>query len=179
MPSQDFSAKDSGPLSIDFARGKEATLDRIRKILSTKAPIGGVVLNKGDLGNAGIEQIKAILEEIKSRGLLLIDATGNEDIRNLKIAGLPRQKADIVISKNFNAEKIQKLLEKAETIAYEDDYVLIVAEPKPVVLLALKKWVESFDPPFVYEENAEKAHEINKNPNKPFTLVPASMVVIE
>ncbi len=104
LPSQDFSAKDSGPLSIDFARGKEATLDRIRKILSTKAPIGGVVLNKGDLGNAGIEQIKAILEEIKSRGLLLIDATGNEDIKNLKIAGLPRQKADIVISKDFNAE---------------------------------------------------------------------------
>ena len=109
-------------------------------------------------------------------GLLAIDATFSGDVSEIKIPGLARNRADIVIDSGFNPEDIGQKLELAEQIAENKGQVIIVADPKPVVVLQILKWAESFSPQLSYEEM--KAQNITA-PEKPFALVPLSNTVIE
>ena len=53
---------------------------------------------------------------------------------------------------------------------------MIVSDPKPIAVLALNKWIESFSPQLSYEEMKERnIPEIAK----PFALVPLSNLVVE
>ena len=114
-------------------------------------------------------------EELQKRGLLIIDATGKEGISQIQIPGLARRKADIVIETQFVRKEIEEQLKKAEQLAKENGSVLIAATPKPVVLHALKEWVETFSPQLTYEQMKEQ----NLVPEKPFALVPVSNLVVE
>ena len=75
-----------------------------------------------------------------------------------------------------DARNIEKLLEQAEQIARDKGYAVIVSDPKPIAVLALNKWIESFSPQLSYEEMKERnITEIAK----PFALVPLSNLVVE
>ena len=113
------------------------------------------------------------MTELKNRGLLLIDATTSQSLSFFDIEGLPRQAADIVINRNMSANDIDAALKKAELLAFNKGQVLIVADPKPVILVALYKWVDTFSPQISYEESK------NINITKPFALVPLSNIVVE
>ena len=104
---------------------------------------------------------------------MAIDATNSTVIDNLKIDNLPRQKADIVIDKDMKKADIRSILKKAETIAFNKGHVLIVADPKPIILVEVYKWIDSFSPQISYEEAK------NINITKPFALVPVSNIVVE
>ena len=87
---------------------------------------------------------------------------------------MPRKKADIVIDSYFTREDIDKRLKEAEEIAKNNGSVLIVANPKPVVLYAVRDWVSSFSPQISdYKEMKNTVIE------KPLALVPVSNVVVE
>ena len=104
----------------------------------------------------------------------MIDATDADGIDALKSSGLPRKKADIVIDDNLSREAIDQQLEQAEETALLNGQVLIAVEPKPVAVMAIHDWINSFSKQLSYEE-IKQGIEIKK----PFALVPLSMVVVE
>lgn len=173
LSSKNFLQADSGPLSISLTISKEEALARLQRSLSTEAPIGGVVVNDGIADEDNREILIELLKELRNRGLLMIDATSGEGLRKIEVQGLPRKKADIVIDSDFRREAIDKALLKAEYIAFEKGHVLIVADPKPVVIVELFNWIKTFSPQVSYEEAK------NMELNKPFALVPASNLVIQ
>ena len=77
-------------------------------------------------------------------------------------------KANLRVLKEFI-----RTLQTAENIAFDKGQVLIVADPKPVIVMALYNWIKTFSPQISYEE--AKTVEISK----PFALVPASNLVVE
>ena len=91
----------------------------------------------------------------------------------LNINGLARRKADIVIDKDMTKDAIEEAIKKAENIAFDKGQVLIVADPKPIIIVALHSWIKTFSPQVSYEE--AKTIEISK----PFALVPLSNLVVE
>ena len=106
----------------------------------------------------------------------MLNATGEDGIEAIKVRQLARARADIVIDRDFSAQNIEKLLEQAEQIARDKGYAVIVSDPKPIAVLALNKWIESFSPQLSYEEMKERnITEIAK----PFALVPLSNLVVE
>lgn len=173
LSSKNFLQADSGPLSISLTISKEEALARLQRSLSTEAPIGGVVVNDGIADEDNREILIELLKELRNRGLLMIDATSGEGLSKIEVQGLPRKKADIVIDSDFRREAIDKALLKAEYIAFEKGQVLIVADPKPVVIVELFNWIKTFSPQVSYEEAK------NMELNKPFALVPASNLVIQ
>lgn len=173
LSSKNFLQADSGPLSISLTISKEEALARLQRSLSTEAPIGGVVVNDGIADEDNREILIELLKELRNRGLLMIDATSGEGLSRIEVQGLPRKKADIVIDSDFRREAIDKALLKAEYIAFEKGQVLIVADPKPVVIVELFNWIKTFSPQVSYEEAK------NMELNKPFALVPASNLVIQ
>lgn len=132
-----------------------------------------MVVNDGIADEDNREILIELLKELRNRGLLMIDATSGEGLSKIEVQGLPRKKADIVIDSDFRREAIDKALLKAEYIAFEKGQVLIVADPKPVVIVELFNWIKTFSPQVSYEEAK------NMELNKPFALVPASNLVIQ
>ncbi len=173
LSSRDFAIEDSGPLSITSDLTKDDAVERFHQIIGKKAPIGGVIIKDGLVNPENSYIIKELLTDAKQRGLLVVDASNEKIIDELQIEGLARRKADIVISKDLLKQDIEELLQEAENIAFNKGQVLIVAEPKPVAILALYNWVKTFSPQISYEE--AKKVEISK----PFALVPLSNLVVE
>lgn len=173
LSSKDFLKSDSGPMSMSLTISQEEALQRLLRSLSTGAPIGGVVVNDGIADEDNRELLTKLLEELRKRGLLMIDATHGEGIENIKMPGLARRKADIVIDEDFRKESIDRAFKQAEEIAFSKGQVVVVIDPKPVAIMEAYKWVKSFSPQVSYEEAK------NMELTKPFALVPISNLVIE
>lgn len=174
LSSNDFLKSDTGPLAMDITVSEEELIERVHKALSGSSAIGGMIINPGMAGEDSRERLKKVLQEIKNRGLLIIDATNAGGIDAIEIPGLARKKADIVIERNYNSENLFKQLLEAEYIAKNNGQVLIVAEPKPIVIQALNEWIKTFSSqPINYEDSK------SRNFDKPFTLVPVSNLVVE
>lgn len=173
LSSKNFLHADSGPLSMSLTISKEEALSRLQHSLSAQAPIGGVVVNDGIADEDNRELLLGLLKELRDRGLLMIDATTGDGLSKIEVHNLARKKADVVIDSDFRKEAIDKALLKAEYIAFEKGQVLIVADPKPIVIVELFNWIKTFSPQVSYQE--AKDMELNK----PFALVPPSNLVNE
>ncbi len=174
--SQNFLKADSGPMAMSITQSKEENMRRAQVSLNINAPIGGMIVNKGIADENTREHQKAIIENIQKRGLLMIDASGADGIDKIQVENLPRKKADIIIEDKFIRSHIDNQLELAEKIAKVNGSVLIVANPKPVVLHALKDWIDTFSPQLTYEQMKEQNI---TTVEKPYALVPVSNLVIE
>lgn len=97
-------------------------------------------------------------------------------MQEVPTAGLPRQKADIVINSDFTPENIRRSFLQAELLSQSKGMVVIAVEPKPVVLMELSHWINTFSPQYTYEEMKEKNITAIE---KPFALIPLSEVVVE
>ncbi len=173
LASKDFLREDTGPLALNFDLNKEELLTRLHKILFKQAPIGGIIIRDGAISSDKQELVKSLLEEVRDRGLLMIDATSSDVINTIKIDSLPRRRADIVINKDMTSERIDDEIKKAENIAFDKGQVLIVADDKPLIIVKLAQWIDTFSPQLSYEE--AKTVDITK----PFALVPVSNLVVE
>lgn len=168
---------DNGPLAMSLTLNPEENMGRLRKALAVEAPIGGMVVNDGVADKDTREQLSGFLEELNKRGLLMIDATANSEIDNLKESGLARKKADIIIDDDaLTPDRIAEKLHDAERLAQNNGQVTIVALPKPIVITAISEWVKTFSQPLSYEQMKEQKI---TSFEKPFALVPASNLVVE
>ncbi len=173
LSSTDFLKSDSGPMSMSITISTEEALQRLQKSLSTGAPVGGVIVNDGLAGEDNAELLKTLFEELRNRGLMMVDATSGDWIEKMQIKGLARRKADVVIDKDFRRESIEKQFKKAEEIAFSKGQVVVVIDPKPIAVVEAYNWIKSFSPQVSYEQ--AKTLELTK----PFAIVPISNLAIE
>ena len=173
LSSRDFLKEDTGPLSINLNLSLEEAMERFYNTIIQPAPIGGIIIRDGVANDNNRVIISSLLDEAKKRGLLVVDATSEKGISAITIDGLARRKADIVINRDTDKETIQEYLQQAENIAFDKGQVLIVADPKPIIIMHLYKWINTFSPQISYEE--AKTAEISK----PFAVVPLSNLVVE
>ena len=138
-----------------------------------RAAIGGVIVNDGIADDDNKATLEKVLTELKDRGLLMVDAVDGDGIENIKVSTLPRQRADVVIEGIFNKDKIKEKIKMAEDIALTKGQVLLVIENKPVIVMAVYDWINSFSPQLTYEEAK------NKELTLPLALVPVSNLVVE
>lgn len=176
LASKNVLKSDNGPLAMGLTVSPQENMNRFYKTLSTNAPIGGIVIVDGMIDDSTKNLLLNYIKELKQRGLLMIDATLSNEIDSIKEQNLPRRKVDIFINDNFSPENIQNLLLQAEKTAQEKGQVLIVATPKPIVITAIRNWIETFSPQLSYEEM--KKQNITSI-ERPFALVSVSNLVVE
>lgn len=175
LPSKNVLKSDNGPLAMSLTVPMEENIIRIRTTLSINAPFGGMVISKGVADQDNKDQLVTILNRLKNRGLLVLDATDNSEIADITPPGLAHKKAEIVIEDNLSPYNIHKQLATAEKIALDTGQVLIIAVPKPIVINALNDWIKTFSPQMTYEQ----IKETNAVIEKPLALVPVSNMVVE
>lgn len=174
LPSRDYSTTDSGPQAMDFSQSPDKNVEKLEKLLSQSGAVGGFVFNDGVDDADYNPQFLAVMEMLENRGLLMLDATHGLNVGANNVAGLDRVRADVVIDSNFNKESIVERLKEAEQIALKNGSVVVVAEAKPVAVLAIADWIETFSKQLSYEELRTQG---NMEFEKPLALVPLSNLV--
>jgi len=173
LASRDFSREDTGPLALNFDLDKNDILRRFYRVIAKPEPIGGIIIHDGAVADDDRAMLEQLLTEVRNRGLLMVDATSNDVINSVKVEGLARRRADIVITRDMSAAEVDEQIKKAENIAFDKGQVLVVTDEKPLIVVKLAQWIDSFSPQLSYEET--KTVEITK----PFALVPVSNLVVE
>ncbi len=176
LSSKDFLKSDTGPMAMSIISSIDENIHRMKQTLSVNAPLGGIVINSGQVDTENQERTKKLLSSVKEMGLLMIDATDEDTISLVNIDGLARKKADILINENSDQQQVAEQLKKAEKIALEQGQVLVVASPKPASVVTLNKWQKTFSPQLTYEQMRENNITTIE---RPFALVPVSAVVVE
>lgn len=176
LSSKDFLKSDTGPMAMSLTASVEQNMQRLNQTLAVEAPVGGVIITPGVTDESIRDQMEKLLQNIQARGLLMVDATGENGIDGVQVSHLDRAKADFVLEENFSRQNIRQLLAQAEATALQNGQAIIVTEGKPVVIEELAAWFKSFSPQLSYEEmKAQNLTEIEK----PFALVPISNLVVE
>ncbi len=172
LSSKDFLKSDSGPMAINMSVGEDENIGRVMKLLNVGAPVGGVVVNDGIADDSNKALMEKIFTILKNRGLLMLDAIGSNELQDIKVEQLSRRKADVVIE-TFDRAEIRKKLQEAQNIALENGQVLIAAENKPIIVVEIARWVDTFSPQLGYDKNK------NQEVPMPLALVPISNLVTE
>lgn len=171
LPSRNYAIADNGPKAINFNNNIEDNIALLESLLVQAKVVGGVTINDGVDDVKYSNHIKAILEDIEKHGLMMFDATRGKVVDDNNVTGLDRVKADIIIDHTFDKDSIVERLELAEDIALKEGSVVVVLDAKPVAVLTVSKWIESFSKQLSYEEM--KVQNI-KEFDRPFALVPLS-----
>lgn len=174
IQSKDFLNSDTGPKALDLSRDFNETIQSFTEnFININAPIGGFTLY-GNLIPDEIANMKKFLSFVAEKGFLIIDATDNNILNDMETKGLPRIKADIMIDDIMSKEKLNDAFYEAERIAAKKGHVVIIIEPKPLNIITLMEWFETFSKQYSYEEIREGAVA-----DKPFVVVPISSLVVE
>lgn len=171
LPARDFAATDSGPKALNYSKTPEENIEELEKVLGQNIAVGGMTINDGIDDAEYNPYFLAVMTMLEKRGLLLLDATHGINVGNNNVNGLDRVRADIIIDNDFDRKAVRQKLQQAEQLAVRHGNVVIVAEPKPVVVLELATWIKSFSKQLSYEEM--KAQNVSEF-EKPLILVPLS-----
>lgn len=172
---KDMLKSDNGPLSLSLNVSHEENILRLYKSIAASMPNGGVVVSEGIVSDDVEEGLSDLLDRVSKMGLLMIDATGENELNNIAVTGLARRKSDIIIEE-YTPQEIAQKLSEAEEIAQKQGSVLIVSGLKASAIKALNEWVKTFSPQLTYEQMKEQnITEIER----PFALVPISAIVVE
>ena len=171
LPSRDFARTDSGPLALNFQKSVNQNVQMLEGILAQNVAVGGFTVCDGVDDTDFNDHFSAIMAMLEKRGLLLLDATHGLNIGSNNVQGLDRVRANIVIDSDFNRTSIREKLDQAEKKALKNGNVVVVADPKPVVVLELYNWIKTFSQQLTYDEM--KAQGVSDF-EKPLVLVPLS-----
>lgn len=160
MESEDFPVEDAGPLALDTRVQLAENQRRMETVMASAQGYVGLVTMMGSRFMKADGQVRKVLQEIKSRGLMFV--VGGERRRNdvFPIAtdlNLPRVESEMYIDNQPRIQQIRENLDRLESIAKERGAVLAMARSYPVTIKSILDWVATL-------------------PGKGVILVPASSV---
>lgn len=144
MEPSDFPKSDPGPYALMSTLDTEQNTKRLEWILSRATGYIGLVSYQGSGFAANNRAMRPLMGNLKSRGLLYIDA--KQSITSIapaiaRAAGVPNAQADIVLDHKLSRAEILKQLKLAESLARANGSVIAVGHPYPVTLERLRLWV--------------------------------------
>lgn len=176
LPSRDFLTTDSGPWALDYNRSVEENVELMEQLLSRDVAVGGFTLCDGVDDSTYDSYFQGLMTMFVKRGLLMLDATLGVNVGKNNVSGLDRAKADVIVDSGFNRQEIKAQLAQAEETAVRNGSVIVVVDPKPVAILAVSEWLNTFSKQLSYEEMKEQnVTEFEK----PLVVVPLSNLVGE
>jgi uncharacterized protein len=149
IPLQDagVSLHDRGPRALHANASADENGRRLDAVLGASAGHVGVLAVGGTAFEADRDALKPLLTAGKSRGLLLVDATGSKELLLAERAGrlgTPAVSVDIVLEP-AGAEAIDRQLADLKTIADARSSAIVLAYANPATVERLRAWMSGLD----------------------------------
>lgn len=104
----------------------------------------GVNNHMGSLFTANTDDMRLVLEMLKSRGLLFVDSYTGHDTQGYRVAeeiGMPYAIRDIFLDHKQTDEFVETQLAKTEALARKKGFAIAIGHPHDVTIKALSKWI--------------------------------------
>ena len=143
-----YPENDPGPHTLLTSLSERENRDRLLFLLSRFTGYVGVLNTMGARLTTSPQSLKPILEEIKDRGLIFVDARSS--LRSVAAAqateiGLPRAINNRFIDIKAARSDIDQRLDELERIAREGGYALGIGSPYPVTIERVALWVQALE----------------------------------
>ena len=161
MEPLEYPSNDPGPTTLLAQHTPEQNIKLLQQHLSQGKAYVGLTTLSGSRMNTLPDKLKPILEEVKKRGLLWIDANlsplsaGDHVAEELK---LPFINVDMHIHSDMGARSIQQVMDEAESNAIKTGHSVIMVQATPLALSMLRNWTMNL-------------------PKKQFSLAPLSSLI--
>jgi uncharacterized protein len=139
---------DDGPRALRVGVSADENAQRLNSVLGSLTGYVGVLAVGGTLFGQDVASLQSVLDGLQSRGLLLVDATGNRETPHIRISaplGPPPIRVDLSIEDSLGAASIDRQLANLETIARERSVGIALARPYPKTLERLRAWISALD----------------------------------
>ncbi len=144
----DFPTSDPGPHTLLTSAGTDENLERLEFLLSRFSGYVGVYNRMGDRFTSSLESMRPVLQSIRDRGLLFVDARTSGTSVAGGIAndlGLPHALNNREIDQVASRVEIDAKLIDLENIARQQGQALGIARPYPVTLERLAQWAATLE----------------------------------
>lgn len=148
MEPNDVGSRDPGPKALMTSLDDTGNRDRLHYLLSRVTGYAGVIATMGSRFVANGEQLRPVLEDLRDRGLLFVDALPAADAQGGRAArelGLPRVVGDVTLDAPLTKAAVTAKLNELEAIARRKSVAVGVASPYPVTLEAVAAWIAAFE----------------------------------
>ena len=145
MESGRFPNEDAGPMALTTTVQVVDNLKRLHSVLASFGGYVGVVSTMGSKFNTADGQLKPVLQEIKNRGLMFVDATRGKSSAPTLAAeiDLPVVKNNVVLDDPPSSNLIQRKLRNLETFVSKNATAIALAHPYPVSIHQLQAWTKT------------------------------------
>ena len=144
----DFPTSDPGPHTLLTSAGPDENLERLEFLLSRFTGYVGVYNRMGDRFTSSLDSLQPVLQSIRDRGLLFVDARTSGTSVAGRIAedlGLPHALNNREIDQVASRVEIDAKLIDLENIARQQGHALGIARPYPVTLERLAQWAATLE----------------------------------
>jgi uncharacterized protein len=138
---------DDGPRALRLAASADENVQRLHAVLgSLTGYVGALAVGGTTFGEDAVSQQSA-LDELRERGLLLVDATAVREPPRVRVSGPPGPlvRVDVSIDDTLSAASIDRRLADVETIAGARSVSVVLARPYPITLERLCAWMSALD----------------------------------
>jgi len=149
MPSEssDFPFSDPGPNALKALATPDQNIQQLEWILSQTTGYFGVLSVYGSKFLTVEEQLKAIVEELKKRGLMYVDG-GAEDSLGTRVAyqvGAKWATVELTLDANPGRAALERQFQELEALAKKRAIAIARVSASPLALERLAAWLKTFD----------------------------------
>ncbi len=148
MESANFPVHDPGPYALRTSLAPADNLRRLEFVLSRLSGYVGVVTLMGSGFTTAEEQLRPVLEALRGRGLLFVEAVRAPNTLAPEIAteiGLPHVANDLVLDENPSRASIDIRLAELEGIVRKHTTAVAMAAPNPATLERIAAWAATLE----------------------------------
>ncbi len=146
METADFPTSDPGPIALQTDLKQNDNIDRLRYIMSLSIGNVGFLQSMGSRFVTSQAALTPVLNEIRSRGLLLIDdgLVAQSQIVNIaSTMALPRARSDVYIDQDPSRLGIMRGLSKLVELAQKNASAIGIARALPSTLTNIMAWTKT------------------------------------
>lgn len=148
MEPSDYPRNDPGPNGLMLANTPEENTKRLHWILSRATGYVGVFNFMGSRFSVEKRALKPILQQLKDRGLLMLDTRVSPFSvmgPTAQEVGLPYSIVDLSPDAEPNWGYIDRQLAKLTELAEKNKQAVAIVRPFPITMLRLKRWISRLD----------------------------------
>lgn len=143
-----YPENDPGPHTLLTSLSERDNRDRLLYLLSRAPGYVGVLNSMGARLTTAPASLKPVLQEIRDRGLLFVDARSS--LRSVAASqaselGLPRAINNRFIDIKAARGDIDQRLDELERIARQDGYALGIGSPYPITIERVLQWTQQLE----------------------------------
>lgn len=144
----EFTKDDTGPSSVLSTLNAKSNISRLNTNLGRGTGYAGVVFENTPNFKAQSPEFEAVIKEISSRGLGLIQLDATDTITSTTAATQPKMPFslnDMWIDGQMNKTDILHALSNATSKSLEKSSLIVAFHPTPAVISAIAEWKETLD----------------------------------